>query len=418
MHHDTPATPAAAYLRAPVLLLMAVATGLCAGSNYFNQPLLHSIAVELQVSDATAALTVTLSQVAYALGLLFLVPLGDKLERRGLAVGLMLLAGGGLFISGYAGSFPVLLVGTVVTGFFSVAAQTMVPMAATLSDTRRSGQAVGWVMSGLLTGILLARSVAGVLSDVGGWSTVYRAAGVAMWGVAGALWWVLPRSRNPLPASYLQTLRSLGSLAAQYPRLRSRSLLGALSFASVSVMFSTMTLLLSGPVYQMSDRDIGLLGLVGVAGALMASVAGRLADRGWGQTTSAVALGLLVCGWGSLWLGTSSLGWFLLGILVVDIALPGLHISNQNVIYALAPEARARTNAVYMTSYFVGAAAGSALGALAWRHGGWAATCATGAVLAGLAGIALRRDQQLLVLQRRANLADGGPGRNHTPALG
>ena len=275
MHHDTPATPAAAYLRAPVLLLMAVATGLCAGSNYFNQPLLHSIAVELQVSDATAALTVTLSQVAYALGLLFLVPLGDKLERRGLAVGLMLLAGGGLFISGYAGSFPVLLVGTVVTGFFSVAAQTMVPMAATLSDTRRSGQAVGWVMSGLLTGILLARSVAGVLSDVGGWSTVYRAAGVAMWGVAGALWWVLPRSRNPLPASYLQTLRSLGSLAAQYPRLRSRSLLGALSFASVSVMFSTMTLLLSGPVYQMSDRDIGLLGLVGVAGALMASVAGR-----------------------------------------------------------------------------------------------------------------------------------------------
>ena len=289
MHHDTPATPAAAYLRAPVLLLMAVATGLCAGSNYFNQPLLHSIAVELQVSDATAALTVTLSQVAYALGLLFLVPLGDKLERRGLAVGLMLLAGGGLFISGYAGSFPVLLVGTVVTGFFSVAAQTLVPMAATLSDTRRSGQAVGWVMSGLLTGILLARSVAGVLSDVGGWSTVYRAAGVAMWGVAGALWWVLPRSRNPLPASYLQTLRSLGSLAAQYPRLRSRSLLGALSFASVSVMFSTMTLLLSGPVYQMSDRDIGLLGLVGVAGALMASVAGRLADRGWGQTTSAVA---------------------------------------------------------------------------------------------------------------------------------
>lgn len=396
----SPSASPAAYLRLPVLLLMAVATGLCAGSNYFNQPLLHSIAVGLQVSDATAALTVTVSQVAYAIGLLLLVPLGDKLERRALAVGLMLLAGLGLFISGFAGSFSVLLAGTVMTGLFSVAAQTLVPMAATLSDPRRSGQAVGLIMSGLLAGILVARSVAGLLSDVGGWSTVYRAAGVVMLVLAAALWFVLPSSRNPMPASYLQILRSLGSLVAQHPRLRSRSLLGALSFASVSVMFSTMTLLLSGPAYAMSDRNIGLLGLVGVAGALMASVAGRLADRGWGQVTSSTALTLLLAGWGSLWLGGSSLGWFLLGILLIDIALPGLHISNQNVIYALAPEARARINAVYMTTYFVGAAAGSALGALAWRHGGWPATCAMGGALALLAGLALWHDQHLLVRGR------------------
>ncbi|CAN5485024.1 MFS transporter [soil metagenome] len=381
-----------AYLRTPVLLLMAVATGLCAGSNYFNQPLLHSIALSLQVSDAAAALTVTVSQVAYAIGLLLLVPLGDKLERRGLAVGLMLLAGTGLLISGFAQSFGMLVAGTVMTGLFSVAAQTLVPMAATLSDPRRSGQAVGLVMSGLLTGILVARSVAGLLSGAGGWSTVYRAAAVAMFVLAAVLCVVLPRSRNPAPASYLQVLRSLGTLVVQHPRLRSRALLGALSFGSVSVLFSSMALLLSGPDFRLSDMQIGAVGLVGVAGALMASIAGRLADRGWGQATSAVAVLMLAAGWFFLWLGTDHLGWFLLGVLVVDIGLPGVHISNQNVIYKLQPDARARINAVYMTSYFAGAASGSALGAVAWRHGGWPMACALGAGLALLAGLALFKD--------------------------
>lgn len=387
--------PPADYLRTPALLLMAVATGLCAGSNYFNQPLLRSIALSLQVSDAMAALTVTLSQVAYAAGLLLLVPLGDKLERRGLAVGLMLLAALGLLISGYAVNFGMLVAGTVVTGLFSVAAQTLVPMAAALSEPRRSGQAVGLIMSGLLGGILVARSVAGLLSGTGGWSTVYRVAALAMLALAAALGFVLPSSRNPAPASYLHILRSLVPLAARHPRLRSRALLGALTFASVSVLFSTTALLLSGPAYRMSDTDIGLVGLVGVAGALVASVAGRLADRGWVQLTSGVSVLLLGAGWLCLWAGGESLGWFLLGMLVIDIALPGIHISNQSIIYKLEPEARARINAIYMTCYFVGAASGSALGALAWRLGGWAGAGMAGAGLALLSGCALLNDVRL-----------------------
>ncbi|WP_410087634.1 MFS transporter [Variovorax sp. N23] len=405
VHVLSPTAPVAAapgHLRLPVLLLMAVAAGLCAGSNYFNQPLLHSIALSLQVSDAAAAFTVTLAQVAYACGLLLLVPLGDKLERRALAVGLMLLTAAGLFLSGFASSLGMLIAGTAVTGLFSVAAQTLVPMAATLSDPQRSGRAVGWMMSGLLTGILAARSVAGLLSGAGGWHTVYRAAGVAMVVVAVVLWFVLPASRNAAPQSYVRTLRSLGTLLMAHPRLRSRSLLGALSFASVSVLFSTMALLLSGPSHGMSDVQIGLVGLVGVAGALMASVAGRLADRGQGQTTTAVSVLLMALGWLLLWLGAHSLGLFLLGMLVVDIALPGVHISNQSVIYQLAPEARSRINAVYMTAYFAGAASGSALGALAWRLGGWPAACALGAVLALLAGGALWRDQRIARRAARA----------------
>ena len=161
-HPDAP-PPITPGLSTPVLLLMAVACGLCAGSNYFNQPLLHSIATQLQVRDASAALIVTLAQVAYAAGLLLLVPLGDLLERRRLIVTLMLLAALGLFTSGFAHSYAMLALGTLLTGLFSVAAQVLVPLAATLATPGRSGRAVGLVMSGLLTGILAARSVAASL---------------------------------------------------------------------------------------------------------------------------------------------------------------------------------------------------------------------------------------------------------------
>ena len=394
MHASQTITPAAT-LTTPVLLLMAVATGLCAGSNYFNQPLLHSIAVALNVTDATAALTVTVSQLAYALGLLLFVPLGDKLERRSLASGLMLLAAAGLSISGYAASFSMLVIGTVLTGLFSVAAQTLVPMAATLSAPQRSGRAVGLVMSGLLSGILLARSAAGLLSDLGGWHTVYRAAACMMVALALALWYVLPASRNPVSMSYGQVLRSLLALAARHPRLRSRTLVGALTFASVSVLLSSTTLLLSGPGFALGDSQIGLVGLLGVAGAMMASVAGRLNDKGWGLATSAACLLLLLVSWGALRLGLASLPWILVGTLLIDIALAGVHIGNQGVIYQLDPQARSRINAVYMTGYFAGAATGSALGSLAWQLAGWRGVCVAGAALGLMAGAALWHDYRL-----------------------
>ncbi|MEH6490993.1 MFS transporter [Halopseudomonas sp.] len=389
------------YLSTATLLLMATATGLCAGANYFNQPLLHSIAQSLSISEGLAATTVTLSQVAYALGLLLLVPLGDKFEQRGLVVGLMLLATLGLLVSGYAQNFSMLVVGTLVTGLFSVAAQILVPMAANLSDPARSGRAVGLVMSGLLAGILLARAVAGLLSEVAGWTSVYRITAVLMLLLAALLWALLPRSRTQAPASYAATLRSLASLTVAHPRLRSRALLGGLVFGSVSVLFSSMALLLSGPAYGLSDSQIGLVGLLGVSGVITASLVGHLADRGRGQQVSAIALALLLLGWLGLYLGTGNLWWFLLPLLLLDIALPAVHISNQSVIYQLAPHAKARVNAVYMTGYFIGAASGSALGALAWSLGGWSATCATGLALGALAIIALGYDQRLLQREKQ-----------------
>ncbi|MGW0175165.1 MFS transporter [Rhodococcus sp. NPDC003322] len=361
---------------------MAVATGLCAGGNYFNQPLLDSIADALGVSQSTAAVTVTVAQVSYGIGLLFLVPLGDLLDRRALSVGLMLLAAAGQAVSGFAPSIGWLMVGTAAAGLFSVAAQVLVPFAATLAAPERRATAVGTVMSGLLVGILLARSVAGLLSGLGGWQTVYRVSAVLMVVIALALWRALPPSREDLGLGYRGILVSMGRLIRDEPRLRIRSVLGGVAFASVGVVFATMAFLLSGDSFGFDDAAIGLVGLAGVAGALMANAAGRLADRGFVQATTGTGAVLLCASWGLFALGGHSLPAFLAAMLVADMALQSVHVSNQSVIYTLAPHARARVTSVYMTAYFIGAATGSALGSLAWASAGWPGVCLLGLVLA------------------------------------
>src|SRR5690606_14233273 len=164
---------------------------------------------------------------------------------------------------------------------------------------------------------------------------------------------------------------------------------------SVSALFSTMALLLSGPDHELSDAQIGLVGLAGVAGAFMANIAGRLADKGWDQATTAVSVGVLLLSWVPLWLAADSLVWFVVGMLTIDLALQGVHISNQNAVFRLVPQARSRVNSVYMTSYFAGAASGSAVGTAAWGLGGWPATCAAGVVLALLTCAAFEHDRRL-----------------------
>ncbi len=397
-------TPAATpVLSRTTLLLMATACGLCAGANYFNQPLLNSMVQHLQISDAQASSTVTMAQVSYGLGLRFLVPLGDMLERRRLVLTLMLLAACGMLlsgISGLAGSFALLAAGTLMAGVFSVAAQVLVPMAATFAAPGASGRAVGLVMSGLLIGILASRSVAGILSDLGGWSTVYWVGAISTAFMAVLLARALPKAAPAAPVSYGEVMKSLGDLLRRHPRLRSRALIGGTGFATVSVLFSTMALLLAGPGFELSDLMIGLIGIVGIAGALMANVAGRMADKGLEQSATLAGAILMLLGWLCLWLGGSSIWWFLLGLLVVDGALQALHISNQNVVYALAPEARSRINAVYMTTYFLGASLGSALGSWAWLAHGWTGTSLMGGLLGLLTLTMVLWDRSLLARSR------------------
>ena len=366
-----------------LVLLMAATTGLVVASNYYAQPLLHTIADQLALSYASAGIIVTTAQASYAVGLILLVPLGDLLERRGLVVTMMLLATGGLLVSASATSLPMLLAGTAITGAFSVVAEALVPFAATLSPVAHRGRVVGTVMSGLLLGILLARTVAGALSSLGDWHTVYWVAAGLMLVNTAILFRALPRYRQNSRLSYPRLIGSVAVLFVRYPLFRQRALLGCLIFALFSILWTPLAFLLSASPWEMSDATIGLFGLAGAVGALSARHAGVLSDRGHSRILTLGGLALLFGSWWLLKLGADSLLALVAGIMVLDLALQTVHITNMNLVFSLDEHIRNRLNSGYMFLYFLGGAGGSLGSARAYEHFGW-----DGVVLLG-AGIGL-----------------------------
>lgn len=367
-----------------LILLMSVATGLAVASNYYAQPLLDTIARAFNLSASSAGFIVTAAQLGYAAGLLFLVPLGDMFERRMLIVSMTLLAAGGMLITASSQSLTMMIVGTALTGLFSVVAQILVPLAATLASPDKRGKVVGTIMSGLLLGILLARTVAGLLASLGGWRTVYWVASVLMVVMALALWRGLPKVKQENHLNYPQLLASVFSLFTQDKLLRTRALLGCLTFANFSILWTSMAFLLAAPPFNYSEGVIGLFGLAGAAGALGARPSGGLADKGKSHLTTTAGLVLLLLSWAAIWYGHVSVLALIVGILVLDLTVQGVHITNQTVIYRVKPEARNRLTAGYMTSYFIGGAAGSLISASAWQHAGWSGVCGIGAIVAAL----------------------------------
>ncbi|MBE3172777.1 MFS transporter [Enterobacter cloacae complex sp. P29RS] len=367
-----------------LILLMSVATGLAVASNYYAQPLLDTIARAFDLSASSAGFIVTAAQLGYAAGLLFLVPLGDMFERRMLIVSMTLLAAGGMLITASSQSLTMMIIGTALTGLFSVVAQILVPLAATLASLEKRGKVVGTIMSGLLLGILLARTVAGLLASLGGWRTVYWVASVLMVIMALALWRGLPKVKQENHLNYPQLLASVFSLFTRDKLLRTRAVLGCLTFANFSILWTSMAFLLAAPPFNYSEGVIGLFGLAGAAGALGARPAGGLADKGKSHMTTSAGLVLLLLSWAAIWYGHVSVLALIVGILVLDLTVQGVHITNQTVIYRVKPDARNRLTAGYMTSYFIGGAAGSLISASAWQHAGWTGVCAIGAIVAAI----------------------------------
>lgn len=367
-----------------LILLMSIATGLAVASNYYAQPLLDTIARNFSLSASTAGFIVTAAQLGYAAGLLFLVPLGDMFERRMLIVSMTLLAAGGMLITASSQSLGMLILGTALTGLFSVVAQILVPLAATLATPDKRGKVVGTIMSGLLLGILLARTVAGLLANLGGWRTVFWVASILMALMAIALWRGLPKMKSDTHLNYPQLLGSVFSLFTHDKLLRTRAMLGCLTFANFSILWTSMAFLLAAPPFNYSEGMIGLFGLAGAAGALGARPAGGFADKGKSHLTTTVGLLLLLLSWLAIWLGHTSVPMLIIGILVLDLTVQGVHITNQTVIYRIHPDARNRLTAGYMTSYFIGGAAGSLISASAWQHAGWAGVCLAGTTVAVL----------------------------------
>ncbi|MFE7389029.1 MFS transporter [Streptomyces sp. NPDC057582] len=368
-----------------LVLLMAVAAGLSAAGNYFAQPLLDVIEVNLHIGVTAAGLIVTAAQGGYALGLILLVPLGDVMERRKLAVGLFALTALFLLLTAGAPTGPLLIVGTALTALTSVGAQVVVPFAATLAAPAERGRIVGLVMSGVLLGGLVGRLASGALSELGGWRTAYWVNALLMAAMAVLLHRHLPRlprSDDTAPMGYAGLLRSTLSLLRTEPLLRRRSAVAALSMASYSVQLTALTFLLTRAPYNWNAAAIGLFGLVGVIGVVGMNVAARLSDRGRVQAVSGASAALLALSWLLLLAGESSLLWLALGVVSLNVAQQAALNSSQNVIYALRPEARNRINSGFMTLFFLGGAAGAALASVVWSRAGWTGICVLGGSLA------------------------------------
>jgi len=368
-----------------LILLMATATGLAVASNYYAQPLLHSIAEYFGLSTVSAGSIVIAAQLSYGVGLVLLAPLGDLFEQRRLIVVMMGVAVLGLLISASAPSLPWLIVGTALTGLFSVVAEALVPMAAALSSPAERGRAVGTLMSGLLLGILLARTASGFTAELGGWRAIYCLAAALMAVCAIALQRSLPVHRSHAGLSYPALLGSLFTLLREEPVLRLRAVLGLLSFSLFALFWTPLAFLLAREPYHYSDATIGLFGLAGAAGALAANWAGRLADRGRGALGTTVGLLVLLAAWLPLGLAETSLVALLAGVLLLDLAVQLVHVSNQNAVIALRPAARTRLNAVYVTCYFIGGALGSLLGTQLFERVGWMGIVWAGVAISTLA---------------------------------
>ncbi len=388
-----------------LVVTLAVATGVAVANNYYAQPLLATIRSTFHASSGVAGLIVTFAQIGYAAGLVFLVPLGDIVERRRLVVIMSLLCAGGLLGYSASPSLSVVFAAAVLVGGTSVVAQILVAFAATLADDVERGKVVGSVMSGLLLGILLARTAAGYVAQVLSWRAVYVIAAGLMVLLAVFARSQLPVSRESHHLSYGAAIKSVLELFRNEPTLRRRCLYGLLSFACFSILWTSLAFLLAGSPYHYSTGKIGLFGLAGAAGAAMASVAGRLADRGYQVKVTILTAFSILAAFVILWLGKDVLVALIVGIVVLDLGCQGIHISNQSEIYKLAPKARSRINSAYMTCYFIGGTLGSVGSAVCFSAGRWPAVCALGVGL-GAAVSLMSLTEPLYQRRLRVRLAE------------
>lgn len=364
-----------------VTAVMAVAAGFAAANVWYNQPMLGLIARDLHASPGQVAMIPTATQVGFAAGILLLLPLGDRMDRRLLILRQLAWLTMALMAAALAPAAGALVVASVAVGAGACIAQQIVPFAAELAAPAARGRAVGAVMSGLLTGILLGRVLSGAVAEHFGWRAMFGLAAVLAVLVGALLAAALPRSRPSVSTSYGGLLLSLVGLAQRYPALRRAALVQAGLFGSFSAFWSILALRLQAPPLSLGSGVAGLFGLLGVAGILMASVAGRLADRHGPRIVVGGGIVLTAASWPVFAL-LPGLAGLVAGLLLLDLGVQAAQIGNQSVIYALAPDARGRVNTIFMTVMFAGGAIGSGAAGAAWLLDGWPAVCGVGLALA------------------------------------
>jgi predicted MFS family arabinose efflux permease len=364
----------------PIILVMALTCGFTVANIYYAQPLLEPIARQFSVSQGTAALVVTLTQLGYALGMVVLLPLGDKVENRRLASVTLLGTAVALAVASFAPTFQLFLVMSVLVGLTSVVVQVIVPIAAHLAPEGKAGSVVGQVMMGLLLGIMLARSLASFVADVWGWQAIFLISAVVMVALSALVWRVLPRRVPENPPSYRTLMSSIGRLVVTESALRRRAACQALLFGAFTAFWTCVAFELIAQ-FGMTQTGIGLFALVGAAGALAAPIAGRIADRGKGHLGSGSALALAAIALLIAAFCASQLLLLALAAVLLDFAIQTHQVLSQHEIYALQPKARSRVNTVFMASIFVGGAISSAVAGVLHDWVGWQGVCLFGVAL-------------------------------------
>lgn len=361
--------------------LLACASGLSVANVYYAQPLLDQMAGDFAISTAAVGGVITATQVGSVLALLLIVPLGDQLNRRHLMlvqIGALIAA---LFCLGMTHSAAIMLLAMLAVGLLGTAmTQGLIAFAATAARPQERGRVVGTVQGGVVIGLLLSRLAAGVICDLAGWRWVYLGSALVMALLALILCKVLPAQRpSTAPMPYPQLVWSMFRLLKEDRVLQIRGMLALFVFAVLGIFWSALVFLLGQAPHEFSHTTIGFFGLVGVAGALAASRAGIQADKGLGQLTTGLALGLLIVAWVALWLTPWSLLWLILGIVILDLGAQAVHVTNQSMIFSARSDSHSRAVGCYMLFYAIGSGLGALASTTVHAAYGWTGVCVLGA---------------------------------------
>jgi predicted MFS family arabinose efflux permease len=353
-----------------IVILMAVAAGASVASIYYNQPILKEIARTFNVSESNAGLTSMLSQIGYGLGLFFITPLGDKVNKKALILTLQSSLVAALLLMTVATSITQVWIISTVIGVLSVSVQVLLPMAASLDNVNR-GKTVGTVVSGILIGILAARVLSGLVAEWLGWKYIYGISAMLILMLTVLMKYYLPSVQNEFKGSYFQLLKSAVLQIKRFKLLRKTTTIGSLMFGVFCSFWTTFTFHISGAPFNFHPDTIGLFGLIAIAGAFVAPVVGKLADKGNSGQAQMLASGLVIFSIVLLKIFPGSLLVLIIAVLLLDIGIQSNNVTNQALNYTLDEASHSRINTIYMTTFFVSGAIGTLVGLLCWKYGGW-----------------------------------------------
>ncbi len=368
---------------------MAAACGIMVANLYYCQPLLGDLTDVFQVSENGAAWINICSQLGYGLGLFFIVPAGDMVQRRNLLTWLHILAAisvAGVAVSQNIGS---LYFFSICIGLTATACQVFVPLGANMSLDDERGKVIGIIMGGLLSGILLSRTLSGAAAELWGWRTVYWIACGLMVTMALLVYKMIPPERPGFKGNYFVLMSSLIKLFRSQKLVRESAWIGGCTFGALSAFWSTMAFLLEKPPFNYSLSIIGLFGVVGLAGALVSPLIGAINDKKGAKLPMQVGIIIMILGYGILFYGKLSIVIIIAGIILIDVGMQSAHIPNLTRVTSILPSARTRLNTIYMTSFFLGGTIGSIVGSYAWDQAGWKGVCTTGIIFVLAAAVVI-----------------------------